>query len=114
MLTGEDVNGIEPGGVFAHLAQLRDALLSGDAVADHPVRPSGSRTDRDRMVSLRAHVGGLVQDLTNRQERTEDQNTANQSLLSQAQGRGLRRGDHAVPGAADGAAGQPDDAGRRC
>lgn len=80
-LTGADVNGVEPGGVFAHLAQLRDALRSGSA-ADITRASGRLAEDTKRLVSLRAYVGGLVQDLENRQERVEDQNIANEAMLS--------------------------------
>jgi flagellin-like hook-associated protein FlgL len=80
-LTGDDVNGIQPGGVFAHLAQLRDALIAGDNQAI--TRAAGRvKDDYDSIVSLRAGIGGTTRDLENREDRTEDQSVANQALLS--------------------------------
>lgn len=81
-LTGTDVNGVQPSGMFAHLAQLRDALLKGDTAK---ITSTAERLQEDyqRVVNLRAKVGGVVQDLEGRQARNEDQTTANKALLSE-------------------------------
>ncbi len=80
-LTGDDVNPIVPDSVFAHLAQLRDALLRGD---DTWITLSTERLkdDFDHMVAQRARVGGLTRNVETRAERAEDQQTSNQATLS--------------------------------
>lgn len=80
-LTGDDVNGIRPSGVFAHLAELENALRSGQS-ARITRAAERVKADYDQIVRLRARVGGLAQDLTRRQDRAEDQQTANLALLS--------------------------------
>ena len=81
-LTGDDVNGIQPSGVFAHLAELRDALTSGDTWQITRATQL-VKADHDQMVDLQARVGAVVQDLDSRTNRLQDQSTANQSMLSQ-------------------------------
>jgi flagellar hook-associated protein 3 FlgL len=81
VISGTDVNPIEPGGIFSHIAALRDALRSGDqnAITD---AASGLKDDYDRVVRIRGETGARVQEIENRQSRLEDQNIATKSLLS--------------------------------
>lgn len=86
-LAGQDRNPICPGGVFAHLAQLADALgrqgIDGNQRVQEVNRIAAQLgDDRGRLVELRSRMGGLVSELENRQQRTEDQQTASSGLLS--------------------------------
>ncbi|NQU77018.1 MAG: hypothetical protein HQ546_11960, partial [Planctomycetes bacterium] len=80
-INGGDVNPITPGGVFANLARLREALMAGD---DYEITRIVQRIedDRDHLVAVQGRIGGLTQDLQNRANRTEDLKTSNTALLS--------------------------------
>ena len=81
-LTGQDVNPIVPDGVFAHLAQLRDAVLAGD---DFEITRMAQKVkaDADRLVGLSAHFGALHNGLDDRWDRTDTQHTADTAMLSE-------------------------------
>ncbi|MFW6145964.1 MAG: hypothetical protein ACOC7R_01365 [Planctomycetota bacterium] len=80
-LTGEDVHPVTAGGVFTHLAQLRDAILAGDAA--EITRIAGKLDgDSEALLRLRGRMGGLVQDLEARAGRAEALETDDLSMLS--------------------------------
>jgi flagellin-like hook-associated protein FlgL len=81
VITGTDVNAVEPAGVFSHLAALRDALRSNnqDAIT---AAASGLKDDLDNVVRIRGETGARVQEIESRQEKLQDQNVATKALLS--------------------------------
>jgi len=82
VIDGGDRNPIHPDGVFANLAQLAEALRDGDDMRINRVSQR-LEADMDRVVRLRARVGGLARCLEDRADRTEDGKISNQSLLSE-------------------------------
>lgn len=81
VITGSDVNPIEPGGIFTHIMQLRDALRSNNQRAI-TAAAQGLKEDYDRVVRIRGETGAKVQEIESRQQRLEDQNVATMALLS--------------------------------
>lgn len=81
VITGTDVNAVEPGGIFSHIAALRDSLLSNDQTAI-TASASGLKDDYDRVVRMRGEAGARMQEIQSRQDRLDDQNVATKSLLS--------------------------------
>ena len=81
-LTGDDVNGIRSVGLLGNLASLRDALSNGTQ-QEITAAAEGLQVDLDRVIRTRGEVGARVQEFEARQERLEDQELANKSLLSQ-------------------------------
>jgi flagellin-like hook-associated protein FlgL len=81
VITGTDVNPVEPGGVFSHLAALRDALRNNDQNAI-TAAAEGLADDFDRVVRIRGETGARVQEIEARQQKLEDQNIASRALLS--------------------------------
>jgi flagellar hook-associated protein 3 FlgL len=81
VITGTDVNAVEPNGAFSHLAALRDALRSNDQGAITRAA-EGLKDDFDRVVRIRGETGARVQEIESRQQRLEDQNVASMALLS--------------------------------
>ncbi len=81
-LTGDDINPVQPDGVFAHLTQLANALLDNDA-ATITRTAERLKEDFDHVVSMRARVGGLTRELENRTDRIVDQRTATTGMISQ-------------------------------
>ncbi len=87
-LQGSDVNPICPSGVFAHLSQLADVLSRTDMDVNQRAEAVNHivdqlNDDENRVVNLRAQMGGLVQEMESRQQTIEDGNTASQTQLSQ-------------------------------
>ncbi|NLF29982.1 MAG: hypothetical protein GX591_03740 [Planctomycetes bacterium] len=80
-LTGEDVNPVSAGGVFTHLAQLRDAMLSGDTAEITRIAQEVEQDGED-LLRIRGRMGGLVQDVQARATRADDLNTDYLSMLS--------------------------------
>ena len=70
-LTGQDVNRIEPAGVYSHLIALRDAMEAGDQVA---INRAGAALEKDleRLINLHGKVGSQMAALEDRKIRTED------------------------------------------
>lgn len=81
VITGSDVDPVEPDGVFSHLNRLRDALRSNDQTAITEAA-AALKADYDRVVRVRGETGARVQEIESRQERLEDQNIATKALLS--------------------------------
>jgi flagellin-like hook-associated protein FlgL len=81
VITGTDVDPVEPNGIFSHLAQLRDALRSNNQLAITEAA-AGLKADYDRVVRTRGETGARVQEIEARQRKLEDQNLATRSLLS--------------------------------
>jgi flagellar hook-associated protein 3 len=81
-ITGNDVNAVSPTGVFADLANLRDALQTGDQ-AKITRAAQGLQNDYNAAVQARGVAGAQVQEMQSRQEQITTQNTATQSLMSQ-------------------------------
>lgn len=81
VITGSDVNPVEPNGVFSHLAALRDALRNNDQ-APITAAAAGLKDDFDRVVRTRGQTGARVQETEARQQKLEDQNIASKALLS--------------------------------
>ncbi len=80
-LSGEDVNPVSAGGVFTHLAELRDAMLDGDPA--EITRIAGKLdADGEALLALRGRMGGLVADLEARATRAEALTTDDLSVLS--------------------------------
>ncbi len=80
-LTGDDIQPKSSGGVFTRLAQLRDALLANDV--NEITHIAGAIDEAyDKIVGLRARMGGLVQDLETRTDRATDLAIENLSLMS--------------------------------
>ncbi|MGH7213777.1 MAG: flagellin hook IN motif-containing protein, partial [Tepidisphaeraceae bacterium] len=82
VVTGSDVNVVQAAGLFSNLAQLRNALQTGDQAAITEAA-EGLKADYDRIVRVRGETGARVQELDARQNRLEDQNIATKALLSQ-------------------------------
>jgi flagellar hook-associated protein 3 FlgL len=81
VITGTDVDPVEPNGIFSHLAALRDAL-QGNNQAAITAAAAGLKDDYDRVVQIRGETGARVQEIESRQQRLDDQNLATKSLLS--------------------------------
>jgi flagellar hook-associated protein 3 FlgL len=81
VISGTDVNAVEPDGVFSHLAGLRDALRNNDQAAITKAA-EGLKLDYDRVVRMRGETGARVQEIESRQQRLADQNVATTALLS--------------------------------
>lgn len=81
VITGSDVNAVEPGGVFSHITALQKALRSGDQQAI-TAAAEGLKEDYDRVIRVRGETGARVQEIEARQERLDDQNVATKALLS--------------------------------
>lgn len=81
-IVGRDVNPVAASGVFAHLAQLRDALTANNQAA---ITAAGSalQDDLTNVTRLRGQNGAAVQQVQSRQSRLGDEKLATQSLLSQ-------------------------------
>jgi flagellin-like hook-associated protein FlgL len=81
-IAGRDVNPVVASGIFAHVAQLRDALNANDQNA---ITAAGAalQDDISQVVQARGQNGATVQEVQARQNRLSDQNVATQSLLSQ-------------------------------
>ncbi|HWE04356.1 MAG TPA: hypothetical protein VG326_18270 [Tepidisphaeraceae bacterium] len=82
VITGSDVNPIASSGVFTDLANLRDALNSGDQ-AKITLAAQGLQNDYNKIVQARGAAGAQVQELQSRQDQITTENTATQSLMSQ-------------------------------
>ncbi|HVT90795.1 MAG TPA: flagellar hook-associated protein FlgL [Tepidisphaeraceae bacterium] len=82
VITGSDVNPIDPGGIFSHLGALRDALRTSDLAAITQAA-TGLQEDYDRVVRIRGQNGAQVQEVQSRQQRLDDQNVTTKALLSQ-------------------------------
>lgn len=82
VITGTDVDPVEPNGIFSHLNRLRDALRSNDQRAITEAS-EGLKLDYDRVVQIRGETGARIQEIESREERLEDQNIATKALLSQ-------------------------------
>jgi len=84
VVTGADVNPVYASGMFAHLANLRDALQAGDQAA---ITAAGAalQADYDRTVQAHGLNGARLQDLNSRQTQTESQNAATTAALSNVQ-----------------------------
>jgi flagellar hook-associated protein 3 len=81
-INGADVNPVAANGIFAHLAQLRDALQASDTDAI-TAAAEGLKEDGDRVTNIRGATGARVKELESRQEGLDGQNIATKSLLSQ-------------------------------
>lgn len=81
VITGEDVNAVEPDGIFSHIARLRDALRNNDQDGI-TAAAEDLKEDFDRVVRIRGETGARVQEIEARQERLADQNVATRALLS--------------------------------
>jgi flagellar hook-associated protein 3 FlgL len=81
-ITGSDVNPIRSQGIFANLAQLRDALNASDQTRITEAA-EGLKADHERVTITRGHTGAKVQEVESRQNRLEDQNLATMALLSE-------------------------------
>ncbi|MCH9021699.1 MAG: hypothetical protein IID32_02925 [Planctomycetes bacterium] len=80
-LTGQDVNRIEPTGLFSHLIALRDAMQVGDQAA---INRAGAalETDLERLINLHGKVGSQMGALEDRKARTQDNMIAIERLRS--------------------------------
>ena len=83
-ITGTDVNAVQPRGVLANLAKLRDALQTSDQ-STITSAAEGLQVDHDRVVGVRGANGAQIQELSSRQTRLDDENLATKSLLSTLQ-----------------------------
>jgi flagellin-like hook-associated protein FlgL len=81
LIEGDDVNPVEPSGIFSHFARLRDALR-GNNQAEITAAAELLQADFDRVVRIRGETGARLQDVESRQGRLEDQNIATKALLS--------------------------------
>lgn len=81
VIAGDDVHPVKATGVFSHLAQLRDALLSSDQRGITEAA-EGLKEDFGRVARVRGEAGARVQELESRHDRLEDQNLATTALLS--------------------------------
>jgi flagellin-like hook-associated protein FlgL len=81
-ITGRDVNPVAASGIFAHVAQLRDALNANDQSA---ITAAGAALQNDisQVTQARGQNGASIQEVQSRQNRLADQKVATQSLLSQ-------------------------------
>jgi flagellin-like hook-associated protein FlgL len=81
-IAGRDVNPVAASGIFAHLAQLRDALNANDQTA---ITAAGGslQDDLSRVIQTHGQTGANVQEVQARQDRLADENVATHSLLSQ-------------------------------
>lgn len=81
-ITGTDVSPIEPGGIFSHVAKLRDALRNNDQTGI-TAAAEGLKEDYDRTVRVRGQTGARIQEIESRSQRLDDQSLATKTLLSQ-------------------------------
>jgi flagellin-like hook-associated protein FlgL len=81
VISGSDVNAVEPDGVFSHIAALRTALESNDQAAI-TAAAGKLKEDYDRVTRTRGETGARVQEIESRQQRLDDQNVATKALLS--------------------------------
>jgi len=81
VLTGADVNPAQPEGLFAHLLQLRDALLADDDAAISRAA-TALVEDGKLMTTMRGVVGSHVQALEDRQTQMQDNQLAMETLRS--------------------------------
>lgn len=81
VISAADVHPVKAQGLFSNIAQLRDALLSGDQQAI-TTASEGLDLDYKRVVNLRGRTGARVQELQARSQRLEDQNLATKGMLS--------------------------------
>ena len=82
VITGADVNPVEASGVFANLAQLRDALRANDQQGI-TAAAEGLKADYERVVARSAaRPARACRSSRAAQDRLEDQNLATKSLLS--------------------------------
>ncbi len=87
-LTGEDVNPIEPDGVFSHLIALRDAMLSGEgADVDQAITEIAAliQGDQERIRTALGQVGSQEQAMEAWNTRMEDNILAIKQLRSDIQ-----------------------------
>ncbi|MBC7783352.1 MAG: flagellar hook-associated protein FlgL [Burkholderiales bacterium] len=82
VMTGKDVHQVEAKGVFANLAKLQNAMLTGDQKSITAAAVA-LQEDYDRVVRIRGQVGAQVQDVEQRQERQQDETLTTKKLLSE-------------------------------
>ncbi|HMB94984.1 MAG TPA: flagellar hook-associated protein FlgL [Tepidisphaeraceae bacterium] len=81
VISGSDVNPVEPDGIFTHINELRVALRSNDT-SKITEAAQGLQADFDRVVRIRGQAGAKVQEVQSRQQTLDSQNIATKSLLS--------------------------------
>jgi flagellin-like hook-associated protein FlgL len=83
-IVGSDVNPVQTSGIFSDLANLRDALQSGNQTA---ITAAGGalQTDYSQVVTARGANGARLQAITSRQNNISDENIATTTLLSSLQ-----------------------------
>jgi len=81
VIAGDDVNPVQPQGLFSTLSQLRDALLSNDTAG---IQRAAAllETDGQRVITANGVIGAREQDLQSRQNNLTSEQTQLQSLLS--------------------------------
>jgi flagellar hook-associated protein 3 FlgL len=85
VLTGSDVNTIQPEGLFSHLIALRDALLlEDDNLANAAINEAAAlvKADEENMINMNGKVGAQAKALEDRQLRIEDNIAAIEVLRS--------------------------------
>lgn len=81
VIKGEDVNTVQPTGVFSDLSALMKALQQNDAQAITAAAEK-LQSDYSQVVRVRGTVGARVKDVESRLDRMADENISTQSLLS--------------------------------
>lgn len=81
IISGKDVNNIEPTGVFSDLSALIKALQTND-VQGITAAAEKLQTDYQQVVRVRGTVGARTQDIESRLDRMDSENISTKSLLS--------------------------------
>ena len=111
LISGDDVNAVTAAGVFGNLRKLRDALRPTTRPASPPP-PRDLKADYDRVVQRPRRDRRAVQELETAAEPPRRPEHGDQVRCSRtSKDTDFTRGDHAVPDAADGAAGEHADDG---
>ena len=83
-INGDDVNPLEPAGVFSSLVLLRDSLRNNDTQGIMRAAQE-LQADSQRVIAARGVVGARSQDISARQSQASSDNTQLQSSLSTLQ-----------------------------